>query len=319
MLTLLSLLQTQRDWSGQDLADRLAVTLRTVRRDVNVLRELGYRISSVKGPGGGYQLEAGSELLALVSDDEQAGAIAVALQSVPTGSAGINAAAARGLTAVRQALPARPGHRIDTFTFTDSETPFRVDPAVLKSVGAAVRDQLTLCFDYVGRSDAPRRLEPHTIVARKSRWFVIGWDLDRADWRFFRLDRIAPRTPSGPRFAPRELPIAEAKVLLAARSKGPELEERWPCVGEVLIELPVHDVAPWIGDGEVEEVSPHSTLVTVGSWSWSGLLAFVARFDAPFSVVGPEPLQTAAGALVDRFRAARALLERTAGLASVRR
>ena len=325
MLTLLSLLQTQRDWSGQGLADRLAVTLRTVRRDVNELRELGYRISSVKGPGGGYQLGGDSELPPLVFDEEQAVTIAVALQSVRTGGSAINAAAARGLTAIRQTLPPRQGHRIDNhnfidaFSITESETPFRVDPAVLKSVGAAVRDHLTLWFEYFGRSDALRRLEPHAIVARKSRWYVIGWDVDRADWRFFRLDRITPRTPPGPRFAPRALPLAEANSLLAAQSKGSEMEDRWPCVGKVLIELPVRDVEAWIGDGYAEEVSPSSALVTVGSWSWAGILAFVARFDAPFAVVGPEPLQAAAGVLVDRFRAARALLERTAGLTSLRR
>ncbi|RYV52610.1 helix-turn-helix transcriptional regulator [Pengzhenrongella frigida] len=303
MLSLLSLLQTQRRWPGHVLADRLAVTPRTVRRDVDRLRELGYQISSVKGPDGGYRLAAGSELPPLLFDDEQAVAIAVALQSVPTGGVDIDEAAARALATVRQVMPSRLRHRIDGIRFTGAETPSRVDPAVLEAVSTAVRDQLTLRFDYIDQKEAPRRLEPHAIVARANRWYLIGWDLDKADWRFFRLDRMTPRTPAGSRFTPRTLPAPDAQSFLAARSKGSETEDRWPCAGQVLIELPAIDVAPWIGDGELEVVTDSSTLMTIGSWSWAGLLAFVTRFDAPFTVIGPEPLRRAAGTLADRFRA----------------
>ncbi len=304
MLSLLSLLQTQRDWPGQVLAERLAVTPRTVRRDVDRLRELGYQISSVRGPDGGYRLAAGSELPPLLFDDEQAVAIAVALQSVPTGGVDIDEAAARALATVRQVMPSRLRYRIDGIRFTGTETTSRVDPAVLEAVSAAVRDQLTLRFDYLERGDAPRRVEPQAIVARQSRWYLIGWDLDKVDWRFFRLDRITPRTPTGPRFTRRAFPAPDAQSFLAARSKGSETEDRWPCVGQVLIDLPAKDVAPWIGDGELQEVTDNSTLMTVGSWSWTGLLASVTRFDAPFTIVGPEPLRSAAEALVHRFRTA---------------
>lgn len=304
MLSLLSLLQTQRDWPGQVLAQRLGVTSRTVRRDVGRLRELGYHISSAKGPDGGYRLAAGVQLPPLLFDDEQAVAIAVALQSAPTGGVDIDEAAARALATVRQVMPSRLRHRIDGIRFTGAGTPSRVDPAVLETVSAAVRDHLTLRFDHIERKDAPRRLEPQAIVARKSRWYVIGWDLDNDDWRFFRLDRIFPRTPTGPRFTPRPFPASDAQSFLAARSKGSETEDRWPCTGQVLIDLPARDVAPWIGDGELEAVTATSTRMTVGSWSWTGVLAFVTRFDAPFTVVEPEPLRTAVGALADRFRAA---------------
>ncbi|MGV8979492.1 MAG: helix-turn-helix transcriptional regulator [Cellulomonas sp.] len=302
LLSLLSLLQTPRQWPGHVLADRLAVTPRTVRRDVARLRDLGYQISSVKGVDGGYQLAAGSELPPLLFDDEQAVAIAIALQSVPAGGVDIDEAAARALATVRQVMPSRLRHRIDGIRFTGAQTPARVDPAVLEAVSAAVRDHLTLQFDYIERRDAPRRLEPHAIVARKSRWYLIGWDLDKTEWRFFRLDRVAPRTPAGPRFTPRALPAPDAQAFLAARSKGSEAEDRWPCVGHVLVDLPAIDVAPWIGDGEFEQVTDTSTLMTIGSWSWTGVLAFVTRFDAPFTVIGPEPLRVAAGTLADRFR-----------------
>jgi predicted DNA-binding transcriptional regulator YafY len=300
-LSLLSLLQTQRDWPGRVLADRLGVTPRTVRRDIDRLRELGYRIVSVKGPDGGYRLAAGSELPPLLFDDEQAVAIAVALRSVPAGGVDIDEAAARALATVRQVMPSRLRHRIDGIRFTGTETPSRVDPGVLEAVSAAERDHLALRFDYIDRKDAPRRVEPHAIVARKSRWYLIGWDLDKDDWRFFRLDRLTPRTPTGPRFTRREFPIPDAQSFLAARSKGSETEDRWPCTGQVLIDLPADDVTPWIGDGELVEVTATSTRMTIGSWSWVGLLAFVTRFDAPFTVIGPEPLREAAEALATRF------------------
>jgi predicted DNA-binding transcriptional regulator YafY len=302
MLALLSLLQTQRDWPGQVLAERLDVSPRTIRRDVDRLRELGYRIGALKGPDGGYRLAAGSELPPLLFDDEQAVAIAVALQSIPSTGVDIEEAAARALATVRQVMPSRLRHRIDGIQFSDAETPNRVDPAVLEAVSRAVRDRNTLRFDYRGTDKPPRRTNPHAIVARKSRWYLIAWDLDQNDWRIFRLDQMAPRTPTGPTFTPRALPAADARSFLAARSKGSDAEDRWPCIGQVVIDLPASEVAPWIGDGEVEELDDRSCRLTVGSWSWVGLLAFVARFDAPFTIVGPEPLIAASRTLADRVR-----------------
>lgn len=303
MLSLLSLLQTQRDWPGQLLAKRLAVTPRTVRRDVERLRELGYQIDSVKGPDGGYRLAAGSELPPLLFDDVQAVAIAVALQSVPAIGVDIVEAAARALATIRQVMPARLRHRMDGIEFSGDDTGSSVDPAVLDAVSGAVRDRLTLRFDYI-ESRAVRRAEPHAIVARNGQWYLIGWDLEKDDWRFYRLDRMTPRTPTGPRFTPRDLPAQDAQSFLAARSKGSDTRDRWPCVGDVIINLPASAVLPWIGDGALEEVTATSTRLTVGSFSWVGLLAVVARFDAPFTVVGPVELTTAVGMLAERFGAA---------------
>lgn len=276
-----------------------------MRRDVDRLRELGYRISSIKGPDGGYRLAAGSELPPLLFDDEQAVAIAVALQSVPTSGVDIVEAAARALATVRQVMPARLRQRIDNIGFLGAKAGFHVDPAVLEAVSAAVREKMILRFDYVEPSPTPRRLEPHAIVARTSRWYLIGWDLDQGDWRFYRLDRMTTRTPTGPRFTPRVLPAPDAQTFLAARSKGSDTEDRWPCIGHVIIELPATAVAPWIGDGQIEGLTDQSTRIVVGSWSWVGLLAFITRFDAPFTVVGPKELSTAAGILTERFGASR--------------
>lgn len=305
MLALLSLLQTQRDWPGRILAERLEVSPRTVRRDVDRLRELGYRIGAIKGPDGGYRLAAGSELPPLLFDDDQAVAIAVALQSVPSSGVDIEEAATRALATVRQVMPSRLRHRVDGIRFSDIESTARVDPAVLEAVSAAVRERRMLRFDYGSAHDRPtRRTEPHAIVAREGRWYLIAWDLEAEDWRIFRLDRLSPRVPTGPSFVPRDLPAKDAATYLAARSKGSPSDDRWPCVGEVVIELPAREVAPFIGDGTLEELGAASCRITVGSWSWTGVLASVARFDAPFTVVGPEELRVAAAALAARFAAA---------------
>lgn len=305
MLALLSLLQATRDWPGQELADRLGVTPRTVRRDVDRLRDLGYRIGSSKGPYGGYRLEAGSELPPLLFDDDQAVAIAVALQGVSSSGVDVAEAAERALATVRQVMPSRLRHRIDGVRFTGTPAEVSVDPTVLEAASAAVRDRHVLRFDYGSTSDRPaRRTEPHAVVAREGRWYLLAWDLDVDEWRIFRLDRMRPRIPTGPVFTPRPLPAEDAATYLAARAKGSATEDRWPCVGEVVIALSAREVAPWVGDGEVEELSDGSCRVTVGSWSWVGVLAAVARFDAPFTVVGPEPLREAAGVLAARFTAA---------------
>jgi predicted DNA-binding transcriptional regulator YafY len=305
MLALLSLLQMPRDWPGRVLAERLEVSPRTVRRDVDRLRELGYRIGAIKGPDGGYRLAAGSELPPLLFDDDQAVAIAVALQTVPSSGIDIEEGAARALATVRQVMPSRLRHRVDGIRFTGAENATRVDPAVLEAASAAVRDRQVLRFDYGADRDRPaRRTEPHAVVAREGRWYLLAWDLEAADWRTFRLDRMHPRIPAGPSFPPRPLPAADAETYLAAQAKGSATEDRWPCVGEVVIALPAREVAPWVEAGEWEERSDGSCRVTIGSWSWVGVLAAVTRFDAPFTVVGPAPLREAAGMLAGRFAAA---------------
>lgn len=307
MLALLSLLQARRDWPGRDLADRLDVTPRTVRRDVDRLRELGYRVAASKGPYGGYRLEAGSELPPLLFDDGQAVAVAVALQSVRAGGIDIAEDAERALATVRQVMPSPLRHRMDGIRFSETPSDLRVDPGVLETASAAVRDHRVLRFDYGSADDRPpRRTEPHAVVAREGRWYLLAWDLDAEDWRTYRLDRMRPRVPTGPSFTPRALPAADAQTYLAARAKGSAAQDRWPCTGLVDIALPARDVAPWVQDGAVVPLTDGSCRVTVGSWSWTGVLAAVARFDAPFTVAGPEALRDAAVTLGTRILAAAA-------------
>jgi predicted DNA-binding transcriptional regulator YafY len=313
LLSLLSLLQARRDWPGSLLADRLAVSPRTVRRDVDRLRELGYPIAAVKGPDGGYRLGAGTQLPPLLFDDEQAVALAVALQLAATSGAGIGEAAARALTTVRQVMPNRLRHRIDTLRVTAVERPATrpeppVDSGVLMTLGAVVHAGDVLRFDYQGGThdedpaDAPpRRVEPHHLVTWGGRWYLVAWDLDRADWRIFRADRITPRIPTGPRFTPRELPGGDVATFVAGKFQGSDGSGGWPCEGEVILDLPAAVVARYSREGVVEELGPDRCRLVLGSWSWPGLAAAIGRFDADIEVVGPAELKAAFAHLARRY------------------
>jgi predicted DNA-binding transcriptional regulator YafY len=303
LLALLSLLQARRDWPGQLLAERLDISPRTVRRDVDRLRELGYPIQATKGPDGGYRLDAGSELPPLLFDDEQAVALAVALQMAVATGAGIGEAAVRALTTVRQVLPARLRHRVDELRFTpiESRPGTQADAAVLLSISATVRAREVLRFDYQAE---PRRAEPHHLVTWGGRWYLVAWDLDRADWRTFRADRITPKIPNGPRFTPRDLPGGDVAAFVNSHFRGSDGSRLWPCTGEVVLHLPVAEVAPYVGDAVVEELGPDRCRLTLGSWSWIGLASSLGRFDADIEVLGPPELRTACQELAQRYSAA---------------
>jgi predicted DNA-binding transcriptional regulator YafY len=316
LLQLLLLLQTRRDWPGHLLADRLQISSRTVRRDVDRLRELGYRIHAVKGPDGGYRLEAGSELPPLLFDDDQAIALAVALQAATALGAGVEEAALRALTTVRQVMPSRLRQRVDTLRFTAIPdgtlgADVSVSPDVLVALSASVRAREVLRFDYRssrsrGTEPEPfpsRRVEPHHLVTWHGRWYLVGWDLHHDDWRIFRADRIAPRTPTGPRFARREIPGGHVGAFVSARFKGAEREDAWPCQGKVLLDLPAGDVIPFAGDGTVEDLGPRRCSLEVGSWSWVSLAAALGRFDADIEVVSPRALSEAFAQLATRYAA----------------
>ncbi|MEV5688584.1 WYL domain-containing protein [Streptomyces sp. NPDC052164] len=316
LLSLLSLLQARRDWPGALLAERLEISPRTVRRDVDRLRELGYPILAVKGPDGGYRLDAGTELPPLLFDDEQAVALAVALQVATTTIAGIEEAAARASTTVRQVMPARLRHRIDTLQVTAVERPAarpdpQVDSSVLMAIGAAVHAREVLRFDYTPTSPPgedgkgvhmpPRRVQPHHLVTRGGRWYLVAWDLDREDWRTFRADRLTPRTPTGPRFTSRELPGGDVAAFVAGRFRGSDGSGDWPCRGEVILDLPAAVVSGYTRDAIVEELGPTRCRLVMGSWSWPGLAASLGRFDADIEVVGPPELKDAFAHLARRY------------------
>ena len=323
---LLSLLQARREWPGGLLAERLAVSPRTVRRDVDRLRDLGYPITAVKGPAGGYRLDAGARLPPLLFDDEQAVALAIALRTATASGAGIGEAATRALHTVRQVMPQRLRHRIDAVSAIEAigavttgavttapavgpAAAHPVDSATLLAVSDAVRAREVLRFDYRS-APVPRRVEPHHLVTWRGRWYLVGWDLDRDDWRIFRADRISPRTPTGPRFTPRELPADSVAAFVTARFRGADGTTSttgsgdWPCRGQVILDLPAVEVAPYAYGGVVEEIGPRRCRLTLGSWSWVGLASAVGMFDAGIEVVGPPELAAAFTTLARRYATA---------------
>lgn len=319
MLKLLSLLQTRRDWPGRILSERLDISDRTLRRDIESLRNLGYQIVAIKGPDGGYRLDAGAELPPLLFDDDQAVALAVALQVAAASGALSGEAPLQALTTVRQVLPARLRHRIDAVAFTSLPTPHEgVDPAVLVAVSAAVRAHEILRFDYQSPSPkqseaGPRRyhVEPHHVIFGRGHWYLVAWDIGANDWRVYRLDRMTPRIPTGPRFAAREVPGGDARSYLASKFTGAPIGARsvgragqWPCTGHAVLNLPARAVIPFAGDGIVEELDAGRCRLTTGSWSWVAMAALLGRFDTTISEVEPPELAEAFLLLAARFTSA---------------
>jgi predicted DNA-binding transcriptional regulator YafY len=243
-LRLLSLLQSRRHWAGTELADRLGVSVRTLRRDVDRLRELGYPVEAQRGVDGGYALAPGAALPPLVLDDDEAVALAVGLQAAAQAPvAGMADSSVRALAKVVQVMPARLRRRVDALRTTTESAVWAgggpvVDPAVLTSVALACRDGERIAFGYRtgGGEPADRSVEPHRLVALGRRWYLVGFDLDRADWRSFRLDRLGIRKPAGARFTPRVAP--EPAALLTSIDA---VFRRYRAV--VLVAAPAEEVA----------------------------------------------------------------------------
>src|SRR5690348_5287202 len=212
LLRLLSLFQSQRYWSGTELAERLEVTARTLRRDVDKLRSLGYPVNSTSGTAGGYQLGAGARLPPLLLDDEEAVAVAVGLRTAASGAVtGIAEASVRALTKVQQVLPARLRRRITalhSFIEPLAYTGPVVDAEALALIAGACRDCEKLRFRYRARDGAAtqREVEPHRLVHTGRRWYLAAWDVERNNWRTFRVDRIQQRPTTGQRFTARQPP-----------------------------------------------------------------------------------------------------------------
>ncbi|UZN01987.1 helix-turn-helix transcriptional regulator [Cellulomonas sp. S1-8] len=313
LLSLLSLLQSRRDWPGDVLAGRLGVSARTVRRDVDRLRDLGYPVHATKGPDGGYRLTSGSRMPPLLLDDEQVVALSLALQTGGTGVDGVDEAALRALTTLRQVMPTRLRAASDALAVTvvrRTEGGVTVDPEVLLAVGTAVRAREVLRFDYAGGSGPllgegdsafrpPRRAEPHHLVTWGGRWYLVAYDLDRDDWRTFRVDRMTPRTPTGPRVPERKVPGGDVEAFVAGRLGTRPVGA---CRGTAVLDMPAADVARWAGhDALVEAVGPGRARIVTGAWSWDALAAVLGMFAVPFDVEGPDELVAACGRLAARY------------------
>jgi len=349
LLRLLSLLQSRRDWRGTELASRLGVGLRTVRRDVDRLRDLGYPVEATPGAAGGYWLGAGAALPPLLLDDDEAVAVAISLHTAAVSSvAGLEETSLRALTKLQQMLPSRLRHRISAFHATTVPltgpglAADSVDPDLLTAVAAACRDHRRLRLRYRSRaapgrgsgsqpgrgfgaalnsetdgnfgnggtgqgsasdlSSAARRenvtaeesltvrvVEPHRLVHTPRRWYLLAWDVDRADWRTFRVDRIAgPLGPPGARFAPRPLPSDDpAAYVSQAISSAPYRYQ-----ARILVHAPADDVARRSSPtaGRIEPVDADRCILHTGSNSLDELALYIGLKGFDVEVLDPPEL-----------------------------
>ena len=294
LLNLLSLLQARRDWPGHELADRLEVSGRTIRRDIERLRQLGYPVESLTGPAGGYRLAAGSAMPTLLLDDQEAIAIAVGLRTAAGASVtGIEEPAVRALVKLEQVLPAHLRRRVAALgsaTFTLPVPGPTVDPQHLTVIAAACRDSECLRFGYRTRdgTDSRREVEPHSLVNRGRRWYLVAWDRRREDWRTFRVDRVSRPASTGVRFPPRTLP---------ARDAGAYVERsiaRAPNRFEARVTL--HAAAETITNrvpvywGSIEPIDEHSCEYRTGDDDLRWLALRIAMLGVDFEVHEPPEL-----------------------------
>ncbi|MBB6000947.1 helix-turn-helix transcriptional regulator [Streptomonospora salina] len=245
LLRLLSLLQTRRQWPGAELAQRLGTSRRTLRRDVQRLRELDYAVDATTGTDGGYRLARGGRAVPpLLLDDEETVAAAIALATAAGSTPGIAEGATRALVKLQALLPARLRPQLDALGRAAAALPHRgavpVDPARLALLAGCRRDTEVLAFDYRDRRGCSRRrrVEPYHLVTAQGRWYLIAYDPDRADWRIFRADRIADALPTRRGFTPRPLP-AENPADLLARSLA---EADYPHTAHLHVDLPADQV-----------------------------------------------------------------------------
>jgi predicted DNA-binding transcriptional regulator YafY len=296
LLQLLSLLQTRKDWPGADLAERLEVSPRTVRRDVDRLRELGYPIQATMGTGGGYQLGAGAALPPLLLDDDEAVAVAVGLRTAAQGGvSGIEETSVRALAKLLQVLPSRLRRRVDAlgaFTVPMPGQGPTVDPDTLALVAVACRDSELLRFDYerhdgtVGR----RAAEPHRLVSHGRRWYLVAWDTGRDDWRTFRLDRMRPLTPNGPRVPPRDPPEQGVTAYLADRMNL----HMWPIKARVRLGVSAEAAMEGAAGrlGLIEAVDGQSCVLLCAGEDLTAMACYLAMLDMEMKVEEPAELRT---------------------------
>ncbi|MFZ0166310.1 MAG: YafY family protein [Trebonia sp.] len=313
LLRLLSLLQTPREWTGAELGERLGVSPRTVRNDVDKLRELGYPVLATRGAAGGYRLGAGAAMPPLLLDDEEAVAVAVGLRTVATGAiAGIEEASLRALAKLEQVLPARLRTRVGGLRSIITPVPFTsaaptVDPDVLTAVAAACRARERLRFSYLSHdgSASERDAEPYQLVNWGRRWYLVAFDVGRGDWRTFRVDRITPRTPGGGRFTPRPLPAADPAALAdwVARRVA---TGAWRYRARVTVFAPAAAVSERIGPyvGTVTAVSSESCTLDTGSDSLATMAVYLGFLGWDFRVDAPPELAVEVRALAERYQRA---------------
>jgi predicted DNA-binding transcriptional regulator YafY len=310
LLRLLSLLQTPREWPGPELADRLGVSTRTIRNDVERLRTLGYPVDATRGAVGGYRLSAGAAMPPLLLEDDEAVAIAVSLRTAAGGAvAGIEETALRALTKIQQVLPSRLSRRVDalqgyTVRVGGGRPGPTVDGTALALMAAACRDRERLRFGYLDhtRTATSRAVEPHRLVNWGRRWYLVGWDVDRNDWRTFRVDRIERPSGVGLRFAEREPPGGDAAAYVR---KGTRTAQ-WKFMAKLLVHAPAAEITEKLGTSaeSVEIVDDESCLVSLGASSPASMAPWLGMLGADFEVIDSPELAAELRLLASRYHSA---------------
>jgi predicted DNA-binding transcriptional regulator YafY len=321
LLALLSLLQVRREWTGSELADRLEVGVRTIRRDVDKLRVLGYPVEAAPGVAGGYRLGSGGEMPPLLLDESESVAVAVGLRMVAAGTIdGIEETSVRALAKLEQLLPPALRRRVSALSQAtsafDVEGP-RIDANLLAMIAGACRDGMRLHFAYVAGDDARSRrwVEPSALVHSGHRWYLVAFDLNRDDWRTFRLDRIPPEAALrvGEKGRRRTVPGGDPAAFVARglrRQMGQPTDDedaRSTTYGRIRLHAPIARVRGRL-PGRYVTCEPDGddacVVTTRGQWSAS-FLVWMATLDEPLEVLEPPELVALAGTIAARLTVAR--------------
>jgi predicted DNA-binding transcriptional regulator YafY len=308
LLRLLSLLQVRPDWSGAELAQRLDITPRTLRRDVQRLRDLGYPVHASPGVAGGYRLGAGSALPPLLLDDDEAVAVVVSLRTAASHTVtGIEETSLRALAKLEQVLPARLRERTAALQIATVPLPSlapTISAETLTVLAGACRRHLRMTFTYTdhGGAVSTRAVEPHRIVHAGHRWYLVARDVDRADWRNFRVDRIAAPSSTGIRFVPRDPPDAASFVATSVTAAPYRFRAR------VRMHAPAHVIAERVPPtvAVIEPAGQDSCVLTTGSDSLDALAFHLGLLGAEFTVLEPAELTERIRALAGRLHRAAA-------------
>ena len=305
VLRLLGLLQSRRVWTSEELGERLGVTTRSVRRDVERLRDLGYPVHASKGHGGGYQLGAGAALPPLLLDPDEAVAMAVCLRLAAGGSvAGVGESALRALSKLDQVMPARLRSQVSavhdtTVTLTTDHPDSPVEPDVLMTLARACRDREHVAAGYIDRAgtSTERRLEPYQLVTTGRRWYLLAYDRDRLDWRSLRLDRLVDVRALGSTFTPREAPDAATYVRRSISSSP------YRYVARVRYFAPHDVVAQYFSPTSVtiEADGPDACVLTAGADDPEKIVFYLALPGRDFEVLDPPEVAEAVRSLAERL------------------
>ncbi|TNC22015.1 helix-turn-helix transcriptional regulator [Mumia zhuanghuii] len=303
LLHLLSLLQSQRDWTGSALAARLEVSTRTLRTDIGRLRSLGYPVEGVPGVAGGYRLGGGAALPPLLLDDDEALAVAIGLRTATGGVAGFEGTALSALVKLEQTLPARLRHRLEdlvaaTVALRTESSDVPVER--LTAIADAVRCRESVRFGYEDSDGTAtlRTAEPHRLVHTRGRWYLAAWDVAHRAWRTFRVDRMQLRTPNGPRFVARDEPEGDL-IGFVERAVG---TATWQVRARAHVQAPAARIIARVPPAVVvEEVDATTCIAHVGSDSCDQLALWLGLLDADFTVDGPAELGPALRRVASRY------------------